>query len=121
MPNLKNTTDQPIEASTGHTVPAGGTLAISDAALSRIAQEPYIARVLRQGALVVEADAPPPEPAPLTRAAVARMTRADLLEVILSHYGDDVTEADFEGITVEDRNGEDGLRTIATRLMFADL
>lgn len=120
MPHLTNTTDQPISASTGHTVAPGETLAVSQQTLERLASEPYIARVMRQGKLVLGHDAPEPEPT-VTRESIAKMKRGDLLDVILSHYGDDVTEADFEGITVDDKDGEDGLRTIAARLVFADL
>jgi len=119
MTTLTNTTDQPITASTGHTIPAGESLTVSPQTMDRLAGEPYIARVLRQGGLVIEPDAAP-EPK-ITREAIAKMKRGELLDVILSHYGDDVTEADFEGILVEDRDGEDGLRTIAGRLVFSDL
>lgn len=121
MPQLTNTTDQPISASTGHTVAPGKTLTVSQQTLERLASEPYIARVMRQGRLVLEHDTAPTVPQPLTREDIAKMKRADLLDVILAHYGDDVTEADFEGITVEDKDGEDGLRTIAARLVFSGL
>jgi len=120
MPKLINTTDRPISASTGHAVPPKGSLAISQAALGRIAAEPYIARVIRQGALLVEQDAtqgPVPE---ITREAIAKMKRADLIDVILAHYDDSLTKEDFDGVTVDDKDGEDGLRTIATRLVFVD-
>lgn len=121
MPRLTNTTDQPIKATTGHTIPAFDSLTISQVTLERIAAEPYIARVMRQGRLVLEPDTAPEADAPITREAIARMKRAELLDLILAHYDDAVTEADFEGITVEDKDGEDGLRTIAARIVFSDL
>jgi len=121
MPKLTNTTDRPITATTGHTVAPGETRAVSQQTLERLASEPYIARVMRQSKLVLEQDAAPEPEAPITREDIAKMKRADLLDVILAHYGDDVTKADFEGVTVEDKDGEDGLRTIAARLVFADL
>lgn len=119
MPILTNHTDQPITATTGHTVPPEGTLTVSQATLTRLANEPFIARHLRAETLTVTYDQP--EPKGLTRADVAKMNRAELLDAILAHYPDDVTEDDFKDITVEDKDGEDGLRTIAARLMFADV
>lgn len=120
MPTLKNTTNQPIEAATGHTVPANGELPVSDDTLARIENEPYIAMKIRKGHLAIERDAPK-EAEPITRAGLAKMNRGELLDVILAHYPDNVTEDDFKGITVEDKDGEDGLRTIAARLVFSDL
>lgn len=119
MPTLKNTTDQPITATTGHTIPANGELSVSQATLARISAEPFIARHVRAENLTVAYDEP--EPKGLTRADVAKMNRAELLDAILAHYPDDVTEDDFKDITVEDKDGENGLRTIAARLMFSDL
>lgn len=120
MPILTNTTNQPIEASTGHRVPARGTLSVSDKTLARLAGEPFIKRQMANGALTVAPDPVPEASAPITRATIAKATRSDLLEIILAHYPD-ADEADFEGITVEDKDGEDGLRTIAARIVFADL
>lgn len=119
MPKLTNHTDQPITASTGHTIPAEGDLTVSADTLARIAKEPFIARHMRAETLTVAYDEP--EANGLTRADLAKMNRSELLDVILAHYDDTVTEADFEGVTVEDKGDDDGLRTIAARLMFADL
>lgn len=120
MPQLINTTDQPIKATTGHIVEPDSELSVSQDTLERLASEPYIARCVRKGQLLIEhAGEAGPQKA-TTREAIAKMKRAELLDVILAHY-DDATEADFEGITVEDRDGEDGLRTIAARLTFTDL
>jgi len=113
MPILTNTTDQPIRASTGHTVPPEGTLAVSANTLERIGKEPYIALQLRKGALTIAADpAPEPAPEPLTREAVARMKRAELLEVLDTHG---VTEDQVEGKYVDD------LREMVARVVFVDL
>lgn len=112
MPILTNTTDQPIRATTGHTIPAFDSLTISQAALERVAAEPYIARVMRQGRLVLEPDVAPDEDAPITRETVAKMKRAELLEVLDAHG---VTEDQVEGKYVDD------LREMAARIMFADL
>jgi len=53
MPELHNHSKQPITASTGHSVPAGGSLPVSDATWTRISREPYIATKIAFGALVV--------------------------------------------------------------------
>lgn len=125
MPTIKNHTSEPAEATTKHVVPANGELAVSEVTLMRIAQEPYIARRLRAGELTIHADAPEPETPAIDRAYIAKATRAQLLDVILAHYPDDVTDKEFEGVKVEDGevDGEtvDGLRTIAARIVFSDL
>lgn len=112
MPDLVNHTPQPIVASTGHTVPAHSRLSVADATLGRISTEPYIALQLRKGHLTVEH--PAPEPGPITRATIAKANRGELLDIITGHS--DYTEADLEGITVEGRDDEDGLRDMAVRL-----
>jgi len=111
MPVLTNTTDQPIRASTGHTVPPAGTLAVSANTLERIGKEPYIALQLRKGALAVAAD-PAPEPEPLTRAGIARMRKAELVELLDAH-----------GLTAEDMADKtaDDLREIAVQVVFVDM
>lgn len=121
MPILTNTTDRPIEASTGHRVPPLGTLSVTDATLDRLGNEPYIRRQFATGKLTVEPDAAPEAAAPITRETIAKARRSELLDIILAHYPENVTEDDFEGITVEDKDGEDGLRTIAARIVFADV
>ena len=113
---LKNTSDQPITATTGHTVPAGGSLTVTGATLERIKKERYIAIQLKKGRLVAEPD-PAPEPEGMTRETIAKAKKAELLEIILAHY-ENATAADFKGVPVE---GEDGLRAIASRLLFVDL
>ena len=116
MPELVNKTDQPIQAATGHTVPPHGRLAVSDDTLGRVSTEPYIAMKLRKGDLSVEY--PQPEPGPITRATIARANRGELVEIITGHS--DYAEDDLEGITVEGREGEDGLRDMAVQLVFGD-
>ncbi|WP_306150741.1 hypothetical protein [Roseovarius sp. MMSF_3281] len=119
MPKLTNRTDQPITASTGHTIPAEGDLTVSAGTLARIAKEPFIARHMRAETLTVAYDEP--EAKGLSRADVAKMNRGELLDVILAHYDDSVTAEDFKGVNVNDKGDEDGLRTIAARLLFSDL
>jgi hypothetical protein len=125
MPELKNTTDRPISASTGHTVPAEGSLGVSNDTYMRMLDDRYFALQISKGRIIVSADEaaaePEPEPERIAREDIAKMKRSELLDLILVHYGDDITEDDFEGITVEDKDGADGLRTIATRLVFSDL
>lgn len=120
MPIIENWTDDPAEATTKHIIPAKGELAVSEATLHRISNEPYIARRMRAGELTVRADDPEPETPQITREFIAKAKRAELLEVIVANS--DYTESDMEGITVEDRedDGEtvDGLRTIAVRIVF---
>jgi hypothetical protein len=120
MPKIVNHTDDPAEATTKHVIPAKGELAVSEATLHRISNEPYIARRLRAGELTIKPDDPEPEAPSIDRTFIAKATRAQLLDVIVANS--DYTEADMEGITVEDRedDGEtvDGLRTIAARIVF---
>lgn len=126
MPKLTNKTDRPIEAPSGHVIPAEGELTISDKTMHRMANEPYIARRIDAGDIAVRADDPAPAEPELTREFIAKAKRSELLDVILAHYPDNYTEDDFEGVKVEDSEGEDGekidgLRTIAARIVFSDL
>ena len=118
MPKLTNTSRQPITASTGHTVPAGGDLTVSAQTWDRISREAYITTQMRLGHLTVSADAVEKAGGEITRTTIAKANRDELLDIIAAHS--DYTEADLEGVYVEDRDGEDGLRTIAARLVFRD-
>lgn len=120
MPTISNNTDQPIEASTGHVVPANGTLTVTDKTWARVGSEPYIAGKMSRSHLTVSTDpAPKPKGAAqeITRSTIAKANRADLLGIIGRHS--DYTEADLEGLTVEDRqDGTQGLRSLAAGLVF---
>jgi hypothetical protein len=112
MPRLLNATDQPIEFSTGHVVPGRGTLTVSEHTWARLATEGYTRVCLRNGFIVVVPEAPEPARG-VTREAIAAARRGELLSILAAHG---VTEAEVEGVTVEDRaDGTPGLRTLAAQ------
>lgn len=122
MITITNTTEERTITApeTGQSLAPGKAMEVSEAELDAMLAQPYIAGQVTRGNLVVSRTEPDPDGG-ITRSALAKMSRAELLDVILPHYGEDVTEADFEGVRVDDKDGQDGLRTIAARLVFTDL
>lgn len=118
MPKLTNSTDQPITTHTGHSIPANGSLTVSATTLDNLVAQPFIARHLRGGSLVVSAD-PSDRSDEITRSTIAKANRRELLEIIIPRS--EWTEADLIDVTVDGRDGEDGLRDMAVHLALGPI
>lgn len=116
MPDLKNHTEHDIEAASGHLIRAHETLSVSIKTLERLKKQPYIARHLAQRTLTVEHGTAGGVD---LRKVIAGGTRKELVEIVMAHS--DWTEEDLKHVTVEGREGEDGLRDMAERLVFVSL
>lgn len=114
---INNTTDQPIKANTGHVVEPFGAIDVTPSTWGRLQQDRYFVGQIRRGNITgkpVEAQ----REDGLTRSDIAKANRARLVDIITAQG--DYTEADLDGITVEGREGEDGLRDLAAGLVFGD-
>lgn len=114
MPKITNTTQGRITAETRHVFEAGQERVVSDEVLHALRRQPYIAGQILRGNLVIERSEPPK---PITRAEVAKMRRAELVE-LLEAIG--FTAADLKDRNVEDATDADGLRTMAARSLFVE-
>lgn len=89
MPKLKNNTDKDITASSGHVIPANGTLPVSPATLERMGQENYTAGLIRRQDLEILPDDTAEDEAPVaeipTRNKIASSSRSTLLKIAREH------------------------------------
>ena len=115
MIEIRNNTAMPITLSSGHVVPTKATLTVSAQTMAAIEKDAYGARLLASG--MITAQRPIKKPEPMTRATIAKATRGELLD-ILEAQG--IDRNDVAKRKVEDGDGE-GLRTLATRAVFADV
>jgi len=84
MPEIRNTTNSDVSLPTGHVIPAGQAVNLTDAVMGRVENAPILEAKLRRGDLV-SGPVPAPEPvAPskITRTDIALMRKADLADLL---------------------------------------
>lgn len=111
MPKLKNTTKEDITLSTGHVIKQGQTLPVSSDTLRKAEDHPFSKRLLKDKALLVEADEKAEIEENDARKYIAGAKKAELVELLHDH-----------GLSAEDTDGKnvDQLRELAVKVVVVD-